>query len=126
LPDTSVWTQPPAEGIAAYADEVAVSMVTVAELQYGSTVHNQLQALARRRRLRAILEHYAVLPLDLPTCELYGAFAGMVRDSGRNPRPRRFDLLIAATAARHQMILLTRDHGGFVGLESALRVVRVE
>jgi predicted nucleic acid-binding protein len=125
LPDTSVWIAPPTEGLAAYADQVAVSMVTVAELQYGSTVHDPLQALARRRRLQAILEHYTVLPLDLPTTELYAALAGTVRDNGRNPRPSRFDLLIAATAARHQMTLLTRNRDGFVGLESVLRVVQV-
>jgi predicted nucleic acid-binding protein len=125
LADTSVWIEPPTAGMSAYADEVAVSVVTIAELQYGSTVPDQLQALARRRRLRAILDHYEVLALDVPTTELYGAFAAIVRDAGRNPRPRRFDLLIAATAARHQMSLLTRDRDGFVGLEQALHVVEV-
>jgi hypothetical protein len=32
--DTSVWIEPPAEGLAAYADEVAVSVSTVAELRF--------------------------------------------------------------------------------------------
>lgn len=126
MPDTSVWIIPPTAGMSGYGDEVAVSMVTIAELQYGSTVSDQVEALARRRRIRAILDHHLVLPLDVPTTELYGALAGMVRDAGRNPRPRRFDLLIAATAARHDMTLLTRDRDGFVGLERAVRVVQVE
>ncbi|WP_028938306.1 PIN domain-containing protein [Pseudonocardia spinosispora] len=126
LPDTSVWIQPPAKGLAAYAKELAISMITVAELQYGATVPDQLQSLARRRRLQIILDNYAVLPLDLPTAELYGVLASMVRQYGHNPRPRRLDLLIAATAARHQMTLLTRDKSGFTGLEAAVHVVQVD
>lgn len=125
LADTSVWIDPPADGMTAHAATVAVSMVSIAELQYGLTTGGQLQMLARRRRLQAILAHHQVVHLDLPTTELFGVFARMLRDIGRNPRPRRFDLLIAATAARHQMTLLTRDRDGFVGLEAALRVVHV-
>lgn len=125
LADTSVWIQPPADGFAAHADELAVSIITVAELQYGLTSGDPLEALNRRRRLQVVLDSYEVLPLDLPTTELYGVLAGIVRDGGRNPRPRRFDLLIAATAARHQMPLLTRDRDGFRGLEHVLSVVEV-
>lgn len=125
LADTSVWIQPPVDGFAAHADELAVSIVTIAELQYGVTARDPLEALTRRRRLQVVLDNYEVLPLDLPTVELYGVLAGIVRDGGRNPRPRRFDLLIAATAARHRMPLLTRDRDGFRGLEQVLSVIEV-
>ena len=57
------------------------------------------------------------------TAEYYGALASLVRQNGRNPRPRRMDLQIAATAARHGLMLLTRNGSDFAGLESALAVV---
>lgn len=126
LVDTSVLIRPPATSLDAYADESAVSMITVAELQYGVNVGDPLEALSRRRRLRLVVENYRLLPFDLETTEVYGMLAGLVRDSGRNLRPRRFDLLIAATAARYGMLLLTRDKSGFVGLERAVRVVQVD
>ncbi|GAA5145629.1 hypothetical protein GCM10023321_03820 [Pseudonocardia eucalypti] len=126
LVDTSVWIKPPAGGLSTHAAQVAISIVSVAELHYGTTMGSHLQNMARRSRLRTILDSYEVLPLDEPTTELYGAFAAMVHEAGRNPRPRRFDLLIAATAARHRLTLLTRDKDGFVGLEAALRVVQID
>ncbi|MGH3903609.1 MAG: hypothetical protein ACRDTE_05370 [Pseudonocardiaceae bacterium] len=49
----------------------------------------------------------------------------MVRRTGRNPRPRRMDLHIATTAAAHSIPLVTRDVGGFTGLDRLLEVVVV-
>lgn len=123
--DTSVWIDPPAAGIATFAERVAVSIVTVAELEYGSHTAGPIESLARRRRLRVILDRFDVLPLDVPGAELYGAMAETVRAAGRNPRPRQFDLLIAATAARHELPVLTRDRSGFVGLDRIVTVVQV-
>lgn len=51
--------------------------------------------------------------------------AAVIRRAGRNPRPRRIDLQIAATAAAHSIPLVTRDLGGFAGLERLLDVVVV-
>ena len=42
---------------------------------------------------------FDVLPFDVDTADHYGALAALVRASGRNPRPRRMDLQIAATLA---------------------------
>jgi predicted nucleic acid-binding protein len=49
--------------------------------------------------------------------------AALVRQRGRNPRPRGLELQIAATAARHGLMLLTRNGKDFAGLQSALEVV---
>jgi toxin FitB len=64
-----------------------------------------------------------VLPFDTMVAEYYGALATTLRTSGRNPRPRRLDLQIAAIAARNGLMLLTRNGADFIGLEEIIHVV---
>ena len=124
LLDTSVVIDFPAAQVSEVADEVAVSAVTIGELQYGVTAAaDPLAQMYRRRRVQATLDRFEVLPFDVATAEYYGALAALVRQHGRNPRPRRMDLQIAATAARHGVVLLTRNGSDFTGLESPLTVV---
>ena len=124
LLDTSVVIDFPAALVARAADEVALSAVTIGELQYGVTAAvDPLTQMYRRRRVQATLDRFEVLSFDVEVAEYYGALAALVRQAGRNPRPRRIDLQIAATAARHGLMLLTRNGRDFAGLESALHVV---
>jgi predicted nucleic acid-binding protein len=114
----------PAAQVARAADEVAVSAVSIGELQYGVTAApDPLTQIARRRRVQTILDRFEVLSFDIMAAEYYGALAALVRLGGRDPRPRRMDLQIAATAACHGLSLLTRNGTDFTGLESALPVV---
>lgn len=124
LLDTSALIDFPASAVAEEADEVAVSAVTIAELQYGVTAATDLiEQLRRRRLVQTVLGQFEVLPFDVAAAEYYGVLATLVRDQGRSPRPRRLDLQIAATAACHGLTLLTRNGGDFTGLESALTVI---
>ena len=124
LLDTSVVTDFPAARVAEVADEVAVSAVTLGELHYGVTVAaDPLMQMYRRQRVQAILDQFDVLSFDATTAEYYGALAALVRKNGRDPRPRRMHLQIAATAARHGLTLLTRNGDDFTGLESAVAVI---
>lgn len=124
LLDTSVVIDFPAALVAEVADEVALSAVTIGELHYGvSAAPDPLTQMYRRRRVQATLDRFDVLPFDVEAAEYYGTLAALVRQHGRNPRPRRMDLQIAATAARHGLTLLTRNGRDFSGLESALNVV---
>lgn len=124
LLDTSVLIDFSAAQVAEFADEVAVSAVTIGELQYGVTaVADPVIQMHRRRRVQSTLDRLDVLPFDATTAEYYGALATLVRRHGHNPRPRRMDLQIAATAARHGLMLLTRNGADFTGLESALTVI---
>jgi predicted nucleic acid-binding protein len=66
-----------------------------------------------------------VLAFDRQAAEVYGTMAAAIRRAGRNPRPRRLDLQIAATTAAHSIPLITRDLNGFTGLERLLDVVVV-
>ena len=124
LLDTSIIIDFPTARVAQVADEVAVSAVTLAELHYGVTAAaDPVMQMYRRQRVQAIIEQFEVLPFDAVTAEYYGALAGLVREHGRNPRPRRRDLQIAASAVRHGLMLLTRNGKDFTGLESALTVI---
>ncbi|HEX4252261.1 MAG TPA: type II toxin-antitoxin system VapC family toxin [Pseudonocardia sp.] len=126
LLDTSVLIDYPTEQVARVADELAVSAVSMAELHYGvSATPDPLEQLRRRQRLQLVHELYDVLPFDAQVAEYYGALATAVRDHGRNPRPRRMDLQIAATAARFGLALLTHNAADFAGLERALEVVEL-
>ena len=126
LLDTSVIIDPPAQGIASFADEVSVSALAVAELYYGvGASTDPVQQLHRRQRLQLVLDLYDVLPFDAEVAEFYGLLANIVRQSGRNPRPRRMDLLIAATALRHGYLLATRNGTDLRHLERVLTVIDV-
>lgn len=122
--DTSVVIDFPATQVAEAVDEVAVSAVTIGELHFGVTAAaNPLIQMFRRQRVQATLDRFEVLPFDVAAAEYYGTLAALVRRHGRNPRPRPIDLQIAATAARHGLVLLTRNGRDFAGLESAVDVV---
>ena len=125
LLDTSVLIDPPsARQLSQHADETAVSVIAIGELQYGVTAATDpLEQTRRRQRIQNILDQFDVLPFDVPTAEYYGAMATLVRQHGRSPRARRMDLQIAATAARHGLLLLTRNINDFAGLEPALTVI---
>ena len=126
LLDTSVIIDPPRHGIASFADVVSISAMTVAELHSGVGVSaDPVDQLHRRQRLRLVLDTYDVLPFDAEVAEFYGLLANVVRQAGRNPRPRRMDLLIAATAVRHGFSLATRNAADLRHLERVLTVIDV-
>jgi len=106
-----------------YADStVAVSAITVGELAYGLGAPD---ADAREARLRRVLTAYEIVPFGVEEAKIYGVLAGLVRASGRNPRPRRLDLQIAATASAARLPLLTMNPRDFAGLSALVDVVPV-
>ncbi|MGH3981159.1 MAG: type II toxin-antitoxin system VapC family toxin [Pseudonocardiaceae bacterium] len=126
LLDTSVIIDPPSRGTASFADLVSVSAVTVGELQYGvGASMDPVEQLHRRQRLQLVLDTYEVLPFDAEVAEFYGLLANVVRQAGRHPRPRRKDLLIAATAVRHGLSLATHNGADLRHLERVLTVIDV-
>jgi predicted nucleic acid-binding protein len=100
-----------------------VSAVTVAELAFGLDTDDLLERQARTDRFYTVLREMPVLAFDLAAARLYGTLAATVRRSGRNPRPRRTDLQIAATAGAHAMPLITRNAADFTGLDRLVEVV---
>ena len=127
LLDTSVVIKPPASGLPAPPGGIAVSVVTIAELHFGvGNAADPLEQQFRRSRVQRIINSLDVITLDPPIAEVYGVLTSTVRLAGRNPRPRRFDLLIAATAIHHGLALATRNADDFRHLERALAVIGVK
>jgi predicted nucleic acid-binding protein len=105
----------------------AISTVTLAELAAGlHTTNDAGQRAARAMRLQTVEATIDALPLDSEAARWYGQLVALVLASGRSPRPRRLDLLIAATAAADRLPLYTRNAGDLAGLGSVLTIVDVD
>jgi predicted nucleic acid-binding protein len=107
------------------AEAAAVSTLTIAELAYGIHHDDPLVAAAREARYRRVLSQFDPVPYSAHAAHLYGAIAASVRKTGRNPRPRRIDLMLASVAAELNAALLTRNPGDFAGVEDIAHVIAV-
>lgn len=103
----------------------AVSAVTIAELAYGLDIDDPVRRAIRIERYHATLDEFDVLPFDTAAAKLYGVLAAVVRQNGRDPRPRRLDLQIAATAASNRIPLVTRNPDDVKGLDQLVRVLAI-
>jgi toxin FitB len=124
LLDTSCVIEFP-EQLEDLADSAAVSVLTIAELAYGIHHDDPLVAAAREARYREVLGEFDPVPYSARAAHLYGAIAAVVRKSGRSPRPRRIDLMLASVAAELGAVLLTRNPADFIGIGSIAHVVAV-
>ena len=105
--------------------ELAISAVSIAELQFGVLVADDEVRSARLSRLSAIQRRFDPLPVDELVADSYAELAARVVKIGRQPRSRVTDLLIAATAHAHGATVYTRNTGDFAGLEDLVGVVAV-
>jgi predicted nucleic acid-binding protein len=103
-----------------------LTAVTVAELHQGVAMAKDAVARAgRMERLGVAVTDFEPLPLDGVAAARYGSLVTLTLASGRDPRPRRMDLLIAAIASARDLPLYTRNSEDFVGLSDVLTVVSV-
>jgi predicted nucleic acid-binding protein len=118
--DTSVLI---ADDVAPLPGELAISAASLAELHFGVLVAVDDEARASRlSRLSAVQRRFDPLPVDDLVAESYGLLAARVVRSGRQPRARVMDLLIAATAHAHGATLYTRNGDDLRGLDDLLDV----
>jgi len=121
--DTSVLIAtdvPPLEG------ELAISAAALAELHFGVLVTTDAAVRAERlRRLTAFQRRFTALPVDDAVATSYGQLAAAVVATGRQPRSRVMDLLIAATAHAHSARLYTRNAQDLIGIEHLIEIVSV-
>ncbi|GAA1712077.1 hypothetical protein GCM10009765_71530 [Fodinicola feengrottensis] len=125
LLDTSVVIDFRPELVKRHADFGSISTITMAELASGLQSKDPLANAARQRRYQWADAAFDLIPYSRDAAHAYGALCALVRATGRNPRPRRFDLLIASVAMTSQLPLLTLNPADFSGLEKAVKVVDV-
>ena len=116
-------------------DEMAISAVTLAELSAGphevrpdTEQDVYFEAAERARRLDVLqrAEHeFDPIPFDAEAARAYGQVIAAVIGSGRSPRRRMADLMIASTAIAAGLPLYTTNPDDFAGLDDLLAVVPV-
>lgn len=105
-------------------DLSAISVASIAELEFG--VHrspNDETRAVRLRNLAGVESEYVPIPVSAEIARAYGRCAAAVTAIGRNPRPRVWDLVIAATALTHSATLYTLNADDFLGLEGLIEIV---
>jgi predicted nucleic acid-binding protein len=123
IADTSVFiareTGRPLEDL---PDEIAVSVVTAAELELGVLrATKQATRAARLATLSRVRADYPLLAIDDATASCFARLADEQLHAGR--RLRRHDTWIAATALRHRAAVVTQD-ADFTAFTS-VEVIRV-
>ncbi|MCE7001808.1 type II toxin-antitoxin system VapC family toxin [Kibdelosporangium philippinense] len=116
-------------------DEMAISAITLAELSAGphevrrndeQDVYDEHTERARRLDvLQRAESEFDPVPFDAEAARIYGRVSAAVIASGRKPRRRMVDLMIAATAIAEDLPLFTTNPEDFKGLHDLLTVVPV-
>jgi hypothetical protein len=124
--DTSAVIDLPALDPARLPVEAAIPAIVLAELAQGVAMTKSAeQVMIRSQRLADIEAAFAAIPFDREAARRYGTLVALTIAANRDPRPRRIDLLIAATAAAHGLPLYTRNPDDFRGLDSAVTVIAI-
>ena len=105
-------------------DEYAISIVSLAEMHLGVLRASGTPGFAARvRRLSEVEHEFEPIPVDGRVARSYAECAQAVVLAGRSPRPRVFDLVIAATARVEGARLYTLNADDLMGLEDLVEVV---
>ena len=109
IADTSVFiAQETGRELGDLPEEIAVSVITAAELELGVLRASDGDARATRlATLSRVQATYPLLPVDPEVASCFARIAAAERDRGR--RLRRHDTWIGATAMRHGATVLTQD-----------------
>lgn len=106
--------------------EVAVPSIALAELAQGvAMTRDPVEILARSQRLADAESEFSAIPFDREAARRFGTLVALTIRENRDPRPRRMDLMIAATAAAQGLPLYTRNGDDFKGLERAVEVIAI-
>jgi predicted nucleic acid-binding protein len=116
-------------------DTMAISAVTLAELSAGphqvrrNTEHDVYDEDAERARRLDVLQRaeneFDPIPFDAEAARAYGRVCAAVVSTGRKPRRRVADLMIAAVAIAQDLSLYTTNPDDFAGLDGLLAIVPV-
>jgi predicted nucleic acid-binding protein len=123
IADTSIFiAQETGRELGELPEEIAVSVITAAELELGVLRAADPNARADRlSTLARVQATYSLLPIDPEIASCFARIASAERSKGR--RLRRHDTWIAATAMRHGAEVVTQD-ADFSSFES-VSVLRI-
>jgi hypothetical protein len=109
IADTSVFVaQETGRELGELPEEIAVSVITAAELELGVLRATEPSSRATRlATLSRVQATYPLLPVDPEVASCFARIASTELAKGR--RLRRHDTWIAATAMRHGVAVLTQD-----------------
>jgi hypothetical protein len=103
--------------------EVAISVVSLAELHFGLLIANDEARAERAGRLGTIEARFPdPLPVNDAVAREWGRLKAAVAQRGGRPRRREADLAIAATANAHGAVLLTGNVKDFKIVEDLVDV----
>jgi predicted nucleic acid-binding protein len=124
LLDTSVFiAREQSRELSPLPEEVAVSVVTIGELELGVLAAEDSDVRARRADTLALARAADPLPV---TETVLSCFARLVQDCRQaGSRPKVLDALIAATAVDHGLAVVTQD-GDFDTIAAAHSSLRVK
>ena len=111
-----------AQWMEVHSSALFLSAVTVAEVADGIAKARREGATRKALRLSAwlktVLHLYSdrVLPFDGPTAEIAGTLSDLAR--GRGHAPGLADIIIAATARRHALTILSRNTRHFEAVDA--------
>jgi predicted nucleic acid-binding protein len=116
-------------------DEMAISAITLAELSAGPHLvrsddeQAEYYEHAERARRLDVLQRaeneFDPIPFDSDAARAFGQVTAAVRATGRTPRRRAADLMIASTAIAAGLPLFTTNPDDFAGLAGLLAVIPV-
>lgn len=95
-------------------DDVAIAAVTAAELLVGVELADETRRSTRAAFVRRVLDTVPVEDYDIHVARVHASLLAHVRRSGR-PRGAD-DLIIAATAAARDRLVVSADATGFADL----------
>jgi predicted nucleic acid-binding protein len=126
LLDTStVINLPRLTAVTALPDVPLISTITLAELSVGPLVAtSERERAARQAVLQQAEADFDPLPFDAAAARAFGRVAAALRRSGRKPRARAYDAMIAAVALARGLPVHTSNPDDFAGIDG-LTVVPV-
>lgn len=115
--------------------EMAITAITLAELSAGphqvrsNAEQDDYDEHAERARRTDILQRaeneFDPIPFDAEAARIYGRVCAAVISTGRQPRRRIADLMIASIAMAEDLPLFTTNPDDFKGLDDLITVVPV-
>lgn len=108
-------------------DRVAVSVVTIGELELGVLATTDEDVVARRADTLALARQSDPIPISEPVMTAWARLVFDCRRAGVHRTVRLTDALIAATASVHGLPVVTQDEDfdQIASAHPALRVIRV-